>query len=428
MANPITWQNVNQDATAAYVAGNLMKNAEASFTGGAGAITGAYDQFQKDRSQANTAAYEAELAKYTTPEALKAAQDSGVLASLGKQFGLQMDQNVLKNGATEAMARNDAVAVRALETPEQAKALKMINDARTTLNTNRASDDTHATSGAALAGTLATNAQNAIVRAEYNNDLNRGNRTDASKVVQGTQTATLGTQAQTATDLVDIQGVDAKYRSFAADLIDKRTRGLITPTQETEAMAGFQASLAKDHGPAAISAVHTKYLPIMNGPARLDPAAAERADNLAQLAAAQQVAIDNNTYAKEASNKPAAQAAVISSLDTLFPLKKDASGRALEGEALSVSARSTISGIAGTDVEVTDPKTKQKVNVKVTNAMINQALNTKGVDNKYLFMDGLTFRKDRFLDEITRLASTPSALAEYQEFVKITEGKIRTRK
>lgn len=197
MANPITWQNVTQDATAAYVAGNLMKNAEASFTGGAGAITGAYDQFQKDRSQANTAAYEAELAKYTTPEALKAAQDSGVLASLGKQFGLQMDQNVLKNGATEAMARNDATAMRGIQTPTERLKLALETAAQDQGMKVTAAGDTSNTSRAALAGTLATNSRNAVLDNEFNSPAAVANRVAILKAAGGTTAATLTDQADT---------------------------------------------------------------------------------------------------------------------------------------------------------------------------------------------------------------------------------------
>ena len=113
MADPITWKNVEQSPYSAYVAGNLLKSAGDSFSGGIDKLTGIYDQFQKDRSSENTAAYEAELAKYTTPEALKAAQDSGVFAKLGGEFGIQMNPDVLRNGVRNADTRLVADATNA---------------------------------------------------------------------------------------------------------------------------------------------------------------------------------------------------------------------------------------------------------------------------------------------------------------------------
>jgi hypothetical protein len=98
MADPITWKNVEQSPYGAYIAGGLLKGAGDSFASGIDQLKGVYNDYQKGRSQENTAAYEAELAKYTTPEALKAAQDSGVFARLGSEYGIQMDPNVLKNG------------------------------------------------------------------------------------------------------------------------------------------------------------------------------------------------------------------------------------------------------------------------------------------------------------------------------------------
>ena len=105
MANPITWQNVEQSPYASYIAGNLLKGAGDSFASGVDQLKGVYTQYQADRSQENTAAYEAELAKYTTPEALKAARDSGVFAKLGSEYGIQMDPKVLRDGVRNADTR-----------------------------------------------------------------------------------------------------------------------------------------------------------------------------------------------------------------------------------------------------------------------------------------------------------------------------------
>lgn len=430
MANPITWQNVNQDASAAYVAGNLLKNAEASFSGGAGAITGAFDQFQKDRSQANTAAYEAEIAKYTTPEALKAAQDSGVLASLGKQFGIQMDQKVLRNGVRDAQtglmgdvtaARNyrDGNEMDAIQTAAQKLQLGLDVDRE-----NRGIRVNAAGQAATLAGLNIRTAQNGLT--DY--DANALVREIEREVKVGTGKGVLTTQEQTAADLVDIQRVDAKYRAFAADLVTKRNAGLITPTQEMEALAGFQASLAKVHGPAAISAVDTKYRPLMNGPARLDPAAVENTAKLAKLAASDQFALDNNPYKREGSDPTTAITGLNKTIESYIPVVKDANGKAISGEANAQAARETVTKSVGTSVEVMDPSTKKMVSVKITNAMANQALLSNGLDNKYGFMDGFIFRPDKYLARIKELASTPQALADFKQFVEIGEGNIRSRK
>jgi len=182
MANPITWQNVDTGtgaATAAYGAGRLMDSATTGITGGMDQIKGVYDQYQKDRKVDNTAAYEAEIAKYTTPEALKAAQDSGVLANLGKQFGLQMNQDVLKNGVRNAQtslrgdvtadnAYTDMLGIRKIENPVDTFARERIDAIDNQRVRIRAADDTSATSGLTRQGlqnTLTEYALNAPLRA-----------------------------------------------------------------------------------------------------------------------------------------------------------------------------------------------------------------------------------------------------------------------
>jgi len=182
MANPITWQNVDTGtgvASTAFAAGRLMDSATTGITGGMDQIKGVYDQYQKDRKVDNTAAYEAEIAKYTTPEALQAARDSGVLANLGKQFGLQMNQDVLKNGVRNAQtslrgdvtadnAYTDMLGIRKIENPVDTFArerLDAIDNQRVRI---RAADDTSATSGLTRQGlqnTLNEYALNAPLRA-----------------------------------------------------------------------------------------------------------------------------------------------------------------------------------------------------------------------------------------------------------------------
>ena len=115
MATPITWKNVEQSPYTTLIAGNLLKGAGESFASGVGQLQGVYDNYQKGLSQQNTAAYEAEIAKYTTPEALQAARDSGVFARLGAESGIQMDPEVLRNGVRNAQTRltSDVTAANA---------------------------------------------------------------------------------------------------------------------------------------------------------------------------------------------------------------------------------------------------------------------------------------------------------------------------
>lgn len=168
MANPITWQNVEQSPYASYIAGNLLKGAGDSFASGVDQLKGVYDQYQKDRSSENTAAYEAELAKYTTPEALKAAQDSGVFARMGTEYGMNMNPDVLRNGVrnantrltgdvTAANAYTDQAETRAIQTPAEALKQKIIDEG---INRTRA----NAQEGrAALASSQATSTYNRAI-------------------------------------------------------------------------------------------------------------------------------------------------------------------------------------------------------------------------------------------------------------------------
>jgi hypothetical protein len=170
MATPITWKNVEQSPYTTLIAGNILKGAGDSFASGVGQLQGVYDNYQKGLSQQNTAAYEAELAKYTTPEALQAAQESGVLANLGKQYGLQMDQEVLKNGlrnaqtslrgdVTSANAYTDMKGKRLIEDPVATFARIRNDDIQNQADKVRAASDTSASSVATTQGTVNQNTE-----------------------------------------------------------------------------------------------------------------------------------------------------------------------------------------------------------------------------------------------------------------------------
>ena len=200
MANPITWQNIDAPLGAA-VATPILRDANASVLGGIDKFSQMYEQYQKDRSAENTAAYEAELAKYTTPEALKAARDGGVLASLGQKFGIQMDQNVLKNGVADAMTRNintvtadnnytDMLGIRKIEDPV-AKFARERTDAIANQSLKLRTGEE------SLRGARQTNDQNAIVNAEYNSNPAKQLRDLIIESSTGAQQGLLATQKQT---------------------------------------------------------------------------------------------------------------------------------------------------------------------------------------------------------------------------------------
>ena len=100
MADPITWQNLIAPAPQrdAY---NPMVAAAISMNAGMENLRGAYNQYDKQRSEDNTSAFQAALGQYKTPEELQAAQASGAIDALRAQYGVQMDQKIAQNGAQD---------------------------------------------------------------------------------------------------------------------------------------------------------------------------------------------------------------------------------------------------------------------------------------------------------------------------------------
>lgn len=107
---PITWRNVQSNASQGAVAADLLQSADQSLNRGFDAFRGILDDREAlaGENQAtlvdnNTQAFRNELAKYRSPEELAQAQADGVFDNLRQQFGRNVDQDLIRDGENERL-------------------------------------------------------------------------------------------------------------------------------------------------------------------------------------------------------------------------------------------------------------------------------------------------------------------------------------
>jgi len=113
MAKPITWRNVNApDFTGA---SDMLARAGQSFQSALGALDTAKTDFEEGRTDRNTQAFLDQLSRYRTPEALRAAQDSGEINQLRQRLGSnglidqsQVNPDAIRNRLTTLRDRTTA--------------------------------------------------------------------------------------------------------------------------------------------------------------------------------------------------------------------------------------------------------------------------------------------------------------------------------
>lgn len=107
---PITWRNVNAPSNNDAV--NLLSQAGRSLNTGLSGLTDALRTVQQGRENeykhtvnTNTQNFLNEIAKYQTPEALKAAQEQGIFSNLLSQYGTAVDQAKVRGAVPGALAQ-----------------------------------------------------------------------------------------------------------------------------------------------------------------------------------------------------------------------------------------------------------------------------------------------------------------------------------
>ncbi len=117
---PIRWDNVNGASLSE--ASRPLESAQRSFLGAFDTIGNTLQQRQtiedsnwQNAKSNNTNSFLDAISKYRSPEALKAAQDSGELDQLRAGFGNQIDQTAARNAAEQRMATLQQDAKTALE-------------------------------------------------------------------------------------------------------------------------------------------------------------------------------------------------------------------------------------------------------------------------------------------------------------------------
>ena len=93
MVSPITWKNIAVE-TPQQQAYNPMIAAQLGMTAGFDKLGQVFDQYQTQRKDDNTAAFQQALSQYKTPEEMQAAIASGAVDKLRAEYGVQMNQKV----------------------------------------------------------------------------------------------------------------------------------------------------------------------------------------------------------------------------------------------------------------------------------------------------------------------------------------------
>jgi hypothetical protein len=412
MATPITWKNVEQSPYTTLIAGNILKGAGDSFASGVGQLQGVYDNYQKGLSQQNTAAYEAELAKYTTPEALQAAQESGVLANLGKQYGLQMDQEVLKNGlrnaqtslrgdVTSANAYTDMKGKRLIEDPVATFARERDDNIQNQADKVRAAANASASSVATTQGTVNQNT-------EWG--LNTLNREVDRNVALGVGNNTLRDQQQT----VNFNQANL----LLADGIRKLSSSPLTESQKILETDKLVERIGKDLNlpTSEINKLNPLATSSLNGIEPTNARKSEVALNDAMNKTITERAVANNMFFNEAQ-KPYGQRA--SELDAVVDKEFNPNGW---WGANPDNAKTALRKYLDQTIEV-DDGTGKKISIPVTVELLKDAMGLGAKDKRWL--TGSAVLEPKLLAEkLAEAAKKPEIIKAFRVRQALDSGNI----
>lgn len=435
MAKPITWRNVDIQAAPEAQYTRPMNTALLGINTGFDKFSDVFNQYENQQLSKNTNLFQNELAKYRTPEELQAARDSGAIDALAERFGMQMDQNIRRNGAQETIEKlrtgitsgntfNDAQLERQIYTP-----LEKITDGKTVSQAKRdlAVEDVNykrASTGLVGAQTGETNVRtdglklgNEIKRAEFDewgNPINVELRANTSRVKLGDTITSLSDQA----NLKSFNDANKDVTQFVTQIRNKIDNGSLSEKDGNETLNRVLLDVAAKKG---LSADFTNKLLAnagvsLNGIKPTDARLAEQA----------RITAENDRVFKEMSSTNSIY------LDQIKPLQQQSmdvmkyiDGKLPENgswDANPQAAKEYIASKIGTEMDVVDENGK-KIKVPVTPYLLQLAMEAGGVNKRSMFAGGgFQFEKGTFDEQIRVLAGSKSYIQAVKEAKLLREG------
>lgn len=431
MATPITWKNIAVEAPQreAY---NPMIAAQLGITAGFDKLGQVYDQYQTQRRDDNTAAFQTALSQYKTPEELQAAQASGAIDALRAQFGVQMDQKVAMNGAdqrlaalmkqaTDATAYTDAAAVRSVQTPEQAARQSLIDAA--TERDRKAAEEARR------------------VAAEGRATVNFGNSLATHNTTQAAAELTLQTKrndyAKAAlTDGQDTlnKGLNVQMSQKYGELYQQLANGKISPTQLSDGVSSYIKSLRDSGVPEEqINKMHSTNAAILDPTTKFGVEARVASQVASEKAVSDELAAKHSSEVRDYTDKASNSDKTLAAISKFFGYDKEYQSRNPDEAKIQevklkqvLAAQQHMAGLVGTTRIIKGQK------VKVTADDITNALMAGGADTKAWYNvfgdNGVLFKGGEFDKKLNALLGSPGRMEEATIFDKWIKGKVDSGK
>lgn len=328
MGTPITWRNVEMAGNSGSDFGRPMQTALLGLNTGFDKLTGVYDQYEKQQIDRNTNLFQNKLAELTTPEQIQAARDSGAIAALRNQYGLQMDQNVARNGDRELLNK--------LYTDSSANNKYAIEKADFAINT----PDVLAKNKFSLGKSAVDQAAASVIKtgAETNN-------LNASAGFTNSQTAG---QLLKNSDYASPEAVAARQSGYK-----------VTSTTNNEFLSPDNTLLRADNVNLSLRENENKKVDAINV-ASFDAAQTELQGELSKLRA--------NAKAKNMSESDVIRATD----DIVYALNKKHSLTTEFGNKLFTAASANLNGTAPTNVRLQEQAIQTEINKKIEAAAASQ--------------------------------------------------------
>ena len=428
MGRPITWQNINIQAAPESQYQRPMNTALLGINTGFDKLTDVFNQYETGQVNKNTNQFQNEIAKYRTPEELQAAQDSGAVAALQERFGMQMDQNIRRNGVQQTLDKMragitsgnvfaDAELERVMD-PTANKITRKIDLANLDVKQAGATlADTQAGTNQKNAQASGLNLSNTIKQAEFNEwglPINVDVRNKTSQVNLGDRITSLNNQ-------VNLNSFEAANRDVTQFVSRIRADIDSGKTNEKNGNAAINTLVLDTAAKKGLSSTFTNQLlaAASVGMDGVKPTAARIAEQTRETAedarVFKEMAINNGLYQDQI--KPAQQQSLelMAYVDSKLPENGsfDANPRI---------AKEYLASIIGTNMDVVDADGK-KLTVPITPYLIRLAMDAGGINKRnWLAGGGQQFEPGNFQEQLRVIAKSPSYITAVKEAKLLRQG------